>query len=948
MMGWEIKKGPLDSIWERGGQLLQGFTSKYAQPALDLLSRTGVSDTSLGLAIAQGVVDQARNAGDAMVDQANGLPAAHAYNGLMSLKVDPRVVDEFFTLMPFAGMAARTPRAVVSSIKDAGRAFMEAQVAGMPHVLPPGSPKIRGLPDTVDVPGRGPVKVQPHEGIRQALHDYKAAAGIDAPEPPTSLLPVDPKKAKAVADAFDAMPHAPNDPKVRSAYDALARETVAQWDALKKTGIKVEFIKPGMDDPYKASPRLAHQDVIENNHLWVYPTDSGFGSGEAAQAAMKDNPMLAMTDEVVDGHKLRVNDVFRIVHDLAGHVAEGNGFRANGEELAAQLHASLYSPEARKALMTETRGQNSWVNFGPNGAANRAASSEGTVYAPQKVGLLPDWATEQHYTPPDARALKTAEVSRAKRRAGTTGQYVGAPKGIDSPQKYSALVDSYARRVERAIDAGLEPGWFYGKGRQAIADVATTPRAADAFAKTNAVTSSEAPVASNVGWAIKAHEQAAAGVPINSGKYPNTMRDLLTRVVKGTDEHLGHKRDRYGNGLNPNGDPNGLAPNDRWEIRSFGYDKDTAGPAQHDFMDEVRQKALERVNKRRGLNLTPLEAQELNWAVQRADDMGISVQDSARDVVHGAMDKFAFQHSWESTPGESSAHLPQLRAGNQADWRAHHANVKSLLVDENGKDRLLSAFGGELQPRAFDGPGVFKGQVAPGTQSRSLVYQTVDKGMDPSSRARVQATEATRSLLLGQDAYGGHSLLPAKSLKQVDTLSVDLGHTLRDDQALPLLDRLRELYGDTTVVVPTENGFNLLNLSGENFGKRTKNLVQDLLGVADVKGVVGGRRAESSIYNELPWDSGQATQHVLEQIDNPAAPALAQHADSPAMRELAGKMADLYEGMPGKNERLQQTLRAWQSGGLEAVRELVKKGLAPAAVLSLLAARNARRPTPEG
>src|SRR5690606_39337381 len=50
----------------------------------------------------------------------------------------------------------------------------------------------------------------------------------------------------------------------------------------------------------------------------------------------------------------------------------------------------MYTPLAARALTTETRGQNSWVNYGPYGEANRANPRE-TVYADQKTGIMPDW-----------------------------------------------------------------------------------------------------------------------------------------------------------------------------------------------------------------------------------------------------------------------------------------------------------------------------------------------------------------------------------------------------------------------------------------------------------------------------------------------------------------------------------------------------------------------------
>src|SRR5690606_31575385 len=88
--------------------------------------------------------------------------------------------------------------------------------------------------------------------------------------------------------------------------------------------------------------------------------------------------------------RLLANDVFRIVHDFFGHGIEGSGFGARGEENAWQSHMRLYSEAALPAVTSETRGQNSWVNFGPHGEANRANQRD-TVYADQKTGIMPSW-----------------------------------------------------------------------------------------------------------------------------------------------------------------------------------------------------------------------------------------------------------------------------------------------------------------------------------------------------------------------------------------------------------------------------------------------------------------------------------------------------------------------------------------------------------------------------
>jgi hypothetical protein len=51
----------------------------------------------------------------------------------------------------------------------------------------------------------------------------------------------------------------------------------------------------------------------------------------------------------------------------------------------------MYSPEALPAVTSETRGQNSWVNYGPFGETNRKASPLETIYADQKTGIMPNW-----------------------------------------------------------------------------------------------------------------------------------------------------------------------------------------------------------------------------------------------------------------------------------------------------------------------------------------------------------------------------------------------------------------------------------------------------------------------------------------------------------------------------------------------------------------------------
>jgi hypothetical protein len=244
-----------------------------------------------------------------------------------------------------------------------------------------------GKPSHVDIPTYGRVEARPIPAIEQAAHEYATAHGIPY-KPPSRYPEFDEAQARQIAKAYESMQHTPLHPTVKRSYDALIDETMGQYNALKNTGLDFKFMKPGMPDPYARSPSLGYADLKDKGRLWVFPTEIGYGTGQ--QSAV--NPMLKKVGRVGDNPNAVANDAFRVVHDAYGHFGPGNPFfRHKGEERAWHEHSRMYSPEALPAMTSETRGQNSWVNFGPQAEANKGASGAGTVYAEQKAGLMPPW-----------------------------------------------------------------------------------------------------------------------------------------------------------------------------------------------------------------------------------------------------------------------------------------------------------------------------------------------------------------------------------------------------------------------------------------------------------------------------------------------------------------------------------------------------------------------------
>ena len=242
----------------------------------------------------------------------------------------------------------------------------------------------KGVGPTPDNALKASKTPEPNEDVRANAQEYAKQTGLDY-NPPTDYAPVDAAKGKQIADAYDAMKHDPTDPDVKASYDAFKQETADQYAHLQDKGVT---FTPSETNPYANSQEM-QQDVRDNNHLSYYT------GGEAPA----DHPM---SEKVPGMGDTTYNHLFRAVHDYYGHAKEGNGFGARGEENAWRQHSALYSDAARPAMTSETRGQNSWVNFGPKGEANRADPAN-TTYAEQKAGLLP---SEFHSETKEPGAIK--------------------------------------------------------------------------------------------------------------------------------------------------------------------------------------------------------------------------------------------------------------------------------------------------------------------------------------------------------------------------------------------------------------------------------------------------------------------------------------------------------------------------------------------------------------
>ena len=206
------------------------------------------------------------------------------------------------------------------------------------------------------------IGASPYPELALAARRYQAERGLHVPVREDYARVSMPRTvSQSLGRAYGNLPS--SDPRALPAFRAMREEVGKQYDFLTRPqsrgGLGID-IEPSDEDPYgRHDPNdiineIRH-DVQENRRIQVLSSASTGG-----------HPFFTADQ----------NDMFRGVHDLFGHLGSGRGVDMHGEEASFQKHARMFSPLARQALASETRGQNSAFHLGGD-------------FPEQKVALLP-------------------------------------------------------------------------------------------------------------------------------------------------------------------------------------------------------------------------------------------------------------------------------------------------------------------------------------------------------------------------------------------------------------------------------------------------------------------------------------------------------------------------------------------------------------------------------
>ncbi len=324
------------------------------------------------------------------------VPAAHVYDayhdpkGLMRDGGLPRIVSEGYRGVyypvgdsPVVAMfqpvevneveepvrlARKAPKGgmVVNNLFSRGGRFVARPLARVGSVMQ----RLRGGQVQLSrAPGSGSPELQ------EIAAKYRQRHGVQSPGL-SHLTAWSRPHAQHMASVYEGLKSDPNHPDVKAAYQALNDEVKKQYDILREHGYDAEYT---VEDPYHNSAEMMH-DLATRKKIRVFKTPAGH------------HPLMSEEE----------SDRFRFVHDVFGHAMHGHQFGPRGEDNAYRDHMSMFSPLARRAMATETRGQNSWVNAGPH---SHLPVTE-RPFAEQKVALWPEHLMGEYHDMPQPQPAK--------------------------------------------------------------------------------------------------------------------------------------------------------------------------------------------------------------------------------------------------------------------------------------------------------------------------------------------------------------------------------------------------------------------------------------------------------------------------------------------------------------------------------------------------------------
>jgi hypothetical protein len=400
--------------------------------------------------------------------------------------------------------------------------------------------------------------------------------------------------------------------------------------------------------------------------------------------------------------------------------------------------------------------------------------------------------------------------SPIRTRVATTGQYIGAPEGVTSPQALGAL----RRKILGLTEEGEVGRFWYEQSAQALLDVTGGDKAeADLLAQAIAITSPGTPVSTNMVYAVQAYSQHKAGRPINTGRFTQSMNKKLEALFSG-EEWSGRKTNSFYSNIIGFIDPTKeqAVTTDLWMMKAFGFNTEAPSPKQYDFVEQEVERIADQ------LGWEPRQVQAAIWVAKKSQDEGTSPEVAKYDYSDALKENLG-QISWESIPGATTNHMPEVQDATYEQLQEYHVAVSKAFLDEDGNDIIAKELG-LLTPGNFEAPGYFEQNVNPGTQTEAVLVKKYRAqkdeitALEPANQELAEAYSAVVGILLKQDGVGYHKPFYKKNIakKDLNGVEIDIGRPLSETETKAIAEAMATESGNTEYnPIASPRGARLIN-----------------------------------------------------------------------------------------------------------------------------------------
>ena len=525
----------------------------------------------------------------------------------------------------------------------------------------------------------------------------------------------------------------------------------------------------------------------------------------------------------------------------------------------------------------------------------------------------------------DLRKMEPAEALDEARRGrhlkqDKTGQYIGGPRGVDTPDKLKAVRDDFDRLVEE----GAEGADWYDRARGGVTEMAgTDPARQDLVASTLAQYSAQAEPDVNLGFGLSALNQLAAGQ--RTGRIrTGAMDDRYFKSVEETGTaSLGPKTEVYEQKINPRKAIGTTGTNDIWHARGWGYvEKDGTpwesglSPQQHAWLDAETVLAAGRANARGTggkLDWDAASVQAAPWVAAKGKDLHrrfpkrfpteeAGMEEAAKTYID-FLPKYTAYGTYERVPGAGTGHLEGLTDQPYAVREQYSRQAPSYADPETGRDIIYHAAGMPVRS-TLEATGHFEGpsglEINPANIARPMVSTESVQGTSGPRTVRSQdqelmsAVESTRAYIDAQNMGAWHKPIPVgqgASVAEATSFRVEGLTGPITEQQMRDLSKLVEPYG--LGISDTGDGVTLMQF-GESTAKEAKQFVEDH--ADDIAAVLPGAAKVTRV--KLP---SEATM-VDEDLTGYFAQTALYPGPGPWVREGTGKAtAALRQALQGQN-----------------------------------------------